>query len=352
MAAMRRGSETGLMLTLALVFLVIALVGAGCGIFFFQQYRTVRRAVAQNQESFRESVGAVFTENNWDLPAAAADEMGITYKAESFQQVAAKLNRAAEYQNQVMPTLGWESVGGMQSALEDSPRQREVRAQDEPTYETISGLLTFYEDRYTALNDEVADLRAENEDLSDRLEQTEQSLVETQENTGERLNQAVAEFRSDLEELRADYNELLEESNAQREAAAEWREKYQNELDTRKQMVAELEKEVQTWQDRYWEEVQGPAEREEMQPAGQVISVKSDTDFVYIEGGEDKGFRESDTMVVFGRGPNGEIYKKGVVRVSQVHPITTRASIVEEDQYIIEGDEFVSSEVWSKFHGG
>jgi len=351
MAAIRRGSETGLMLTLALVFLVIALVGAGCGIFFFQQYRTVRRAVAENQKDFRENVVAVFTANNWELPTAPAGEMGISYEAGSFQQVAAKLQKAAEYEREVMPMLGWQSVAGMHSALENSPRQREAQAQGEATYETISGLLTFYEDRYSALTDEVANLRAQNEDLSKRLDDTKKSLVETQETMGDRLNDAVAGFKSDLDELRADYNELLEECHAQRDAAAGWRQKYQNELDQRKQIVADLEKELQIWKDRYWEEVQGPAEGEEMQAVGQVISVRSDTDFVFIEGGEDKGFRESDVMVVFGRGPNGELYKKGVVRISQVHPITARASIVNEDEYILEGDEFVSFEVWNKFHG-
>ncbi|MGD2175734.1 MAG: hypothetical protein PVJ27_10060 [Candidatus Brocadiaceae bacterium] len=351
MAAVRRTSESGIVVALV-VFVILAFAGVGCGIWFYQQLSLAKQTIAATQDSFESTVHAVFRENNWELPTQEPPELGVVYAAESFERTAAKVREAAEFENVVMPTLGWESVAGMQQALQSSTAQKELEAQGEATFNQFSGLLEFYERRYDSLNSTVAELRSKNGDLTERLESTKADLVKTQEEMGEKLNQATENFKSELGTLRSDYNELLAQYEEQQKTAMEWQQKYQDELNQRRQQVSELKDQVETWETRYWNEVRGPAEEELLQPLGKVISVDTENDFVYIEGGADLGFREKEVYVVFGRTPGGEDRRKGVITISEVRDSVSRASVTQEEEFIVEGDYFVSFELWDRFHGG
>ncbi len=260
---------------------------------------------------------------------------------------------AAAFRNQIAPTLGWSNLQNIRDEMQSSPLQQELEAEGQPGFEQLSGLFDAYERRYESLTTEAANLRSQNQDLSDRLALAKQDLVETEKNLGGRVNEEIQDFRDQMAELRADYEDLLASFNQQQETAQEWQQKFQDEVNERKGQVAQLQDQVQQWEDRYWEEVQGPGEAEKLPSRGEVISVDSEHDFVFIEGGTRHGFHENDVYVVFSRTPDGQNVRKGEVVVGDVYENVSRAIIRDtvQGEYILQGDEFTSMELWDRFEG-
>ncbi|MFO8007989.1 MAG: hypothetical protein R6V05_09650 [Candidatus Brocadiia bacterium] len=352
MAAVRRSSQSGVVVALV-VFVILAFAGVGCGIWFYQQLQIAKQAIAQSQSALDESVHAVFRDSNWELPTQSPDQLGIRYTQETFQRVAQQLRVAAAFQNEIAPTLGWTNLQNIQDEMESSPLQQELQAEGQAGFDQLSGLFDAYERRYEALSTEVSNLSSQNEDLSGRLAQAKQDLVETEKNLGEKVNQEIQDFRDQMAELRADYEDLLASYNQQQETAQEWQQKFQEQVNDRKAQVAQLQDQVGQWENRYWEAVQGPGEAEELPARGEVISVDSDNDFVFIEGGSQHGFHENEVYVVFSRTPDGQNVRKGEVVVGDVYENVSRAIIRDtvQGEYILQGDEFTSLELWDKFEG-
>jgi len=348
MAAVRRSSGSGVIVALV-VFVVLTFVGIGCAIWFLQQFKMARQAIATNQSAFEEVVGSVFVDKGWQLTKTTPTEQGFTFNQESYSDVAAKLAEAAEYEQEVLPLLGWQSLDGIKSAMAESPAQTAAEERGEPTYHELRLLLSYYEESYTRLNREVADLRSRNDDLSKRLEETKESLVQTEQRLQGRLSEATQKFESDLNQLRSDYNDLVTRHNRQREEATDWRGKYQEEVNARKTQVTSLQDRIATLQKRVEDLLAGPEGLDRLRAQGQVIEVRSDYDFVLIEGGRDRGIEENDRFIVYSVMPDGRGRKKGELLVGQVYEHTALATIAREDEYIVVGDPFVSLQRWDWF---
>ncbi len=350
MAAARRSSDSGVVVALV-VFVILAFAGVGCGIWFYQQAALARQAIAANQEAVKSNIGAVFTQNNWDLPTQTTTDLGVSYNPQTFEKVAQKLKLAARYEKDVLPTLGWKSLGGIEDALAASPLQKKLEAEGEATFEQVSGLLEAYERRYESLTEQVAELTDKTEDLSANLQEAQQDLVAAQEEFGQKLNQQSEDFKNQLANLREDYEQLLADYENQQEKTVAVQQKLQNAIDQRKEQVARLERELKRWENRYWEEVRGPQREDQLEPTGKVVRVDPENDFVFVEGGQDVGFRENEVYVVFGRTPDGQERKKGVITIAEVGDTVSRATVTSEKEFIVKGDYFVSFELWDKFHG-
>lgn len=349
MAAARRNSESGVIIALVF-FVVLAFAGIGCAIWFGQQLAQTRTAVGSTQDAFAETVAAVFQENGWELSAASPDELGVRFKREAFADVAEKLQQAAAYENQVKPALGWESIEGMKNAIAVSPAQQQIAAEGDGPFSTVQRLLMHYESAYRRMGSELEQLRAQNAGLIQQKENLSKQVAQQERNLREQLNDAEQEFKESLAKMRADYQEVLASFENMRQQAADWQQEYQQALNQHNALASDLKDQIAALQSEL-REIYSPGEREQMTPEGHVLSVDSQFDSVFIEGGQDKNVRENDTFVVYGKTPDGKDRMKGLVRVSQVYDTTSRASILQEDEVIVEDDYIVTMKEWRLFHG-
>lgn len=352
MAAVRRTAGSGVLIALV-VFVVLAFVGIGSSVWFYQQLRLLQQAIALDQDAFGDTVAAAFTANGWPLQERTPTDLGIRYTQESYSDVVAKLAVAAEYEKEALPLLGWESLEGLQGSMTESPVQKEAEARGEPTYHTLRVLLAFYEESYTKLSQAVADLRSQNEDLSNRLNSTQDSLVQAQQQHQRELSEATQKFDSELAQLRQATNELKTRHERQRQESTDWRAKYQQEVNDSKRLVAQLQDEARMWQERWRKAVAGPGKEERLEPDGEVIEVRSDYDFVLIDGGLDEGVSENERFVVYRMTPDGKSRRKGDILVGQVYERTSLATIAKEEagEFIVQGDPYVSLARWNHFQG-
>ncbi len=349
MAAARRSSDSGLLAGM-IVFFVLALIGSGCAIWFYQQLQEHEKAIQTTQKAFHDTIATRFTKSGWPLTTQSPPELGVRYAGESYGQVLQKLDEADEYEKEFLPTLGWQSLDGMRSAMAESPIQQEAEAQGVGPYAQLSELLVRYEDLYVSLSAEVQAIRGDNEDLAGRLATAQRDLTDTKARLEQDLTRATEQFNTELAALSAANEDLQNRHERQRQDAADWRQKHQQEADERRGEVAKLEGEVARWRKMYEDEVAGPGERERLIAKGEVIEVSSDYDFVIIQGGRDRDVQENDRFIVYSLAPDGKGQKKGVILVGRVHDTTSLATIAEEEKYIVQGDYFVSLERWNQFH--
>jgi hypothetical protein len=351
MAAARRSSESGVVVGLVICF-ILMIVGISTGIWFYTRYAATRQAIADHTQAFESNIGKLFTENHWDLPTRQPSEFGEKYDTETFRAVAAKLRSAAEYEGPVTDLLGWDSVTGIRDSLEQSPMQRDLAEQGENAFEEVRGLLDFYGLRYESLTAEARLLREEKQILTDEVSRLNETLREREQTLNRAVADATDKFTADLAALRADYDELVERYDAQQVLTAEWQDKHTTEAGLRRAETRDLGEEIEQWKERFLEATRGPEEIERLEPAGKVITVDITSDVVYIEGGEDEGIHENSTFIVFNRTPDGRDRRKGSIKVGDVYETISRAVVIEEDELFLEGDYFVSADLWDYFYGG
>jgi hypothetical protein len=351
MAAVKRSGESGIIVALV-IFAVLGLVGLGLAIWFYQQASAAKQAIQQDQLAFADSVGAHFSASGWDLKEQSPSDLGVRYFRDSYNQVTEKLAVASEYEEEVLPKLGWESLQGFKSAIEASPAQLEAASKGRATYPTMKGLLTYYEDSYTALSKEAAELRAGNERLNQQLKLAQEDLLAAQQRHRQEMTDAAEDYRDKVGELTAANQDLTNRLSRKRQEAEMWTRKHQEEVNGRRQQVSDLEREVAKWRGLYEDEVAPPGEKERLVADGQVIEVWPDYDFVTVEGGRDREVQEDNRFVVYTVTPDGENRKKGVLLIREVYEHTSIATIIEEETYVLKGDSFVSQTRWEILQRG
>ncbi len=351
MAAVRRSSGSGVVVALV-VFVILAVAGIGSAIYFYQRYAQASQALATTQTAIKDSIHEVFRDSGWTLTTQEASPLGVEYVRQSFKDVAGKLELAAEYEDLQENELGWESVAGMKDAIRTAPVQREAEETGTPPMTSLKGLLALYERLYEQATSQVESLRSQNQQLTQQRSEGQDAKAELEEQLRTKVNTVTQSYNDKLAALQKSYDELDAELDRRSQQASERQEDYQEQINQAKSKVAELQDELEQWKERYEEIVRGPEKREKLQPDGQVIRMDTEQDFVYIEGGEDKGFRENERYVVFERMPSGEDRRKGVIVLAHVGDIISRGTLVSEEQYVLEGDYFVAQAKWNEFHGG
>ncbi len=350
MAAMRRRSGSGIIVVLV-IFVVLAFAGIGSAVWLYRELAQVKQVMLVTQDAVASSIQPVFDDNMWALSKQDPSELGVVYTVDSFREVAAKLEVAAEYEGPFMDLIGWDSLNGMRNALEMSPAQQEVEAKGETKFAEVSGLLAFYERVYQSLRQENENLRTGNADLSGRLAAAQDNVVATEKRLNERLSQETANFKSKLDELRIGYNDISTKLDDLGKVALDWEQKYQGEVQLRKQEQDKYSRGIAAWEKRYNAAVAPPPKEEQLVADGKVMTLDVKNGFVYVEGGKDKGFKEDAQYVVFARMPGGELRKKGAILIGKVDDNVSRATVAEEVEGVvmIAGDLFVSAERWQRF---
>jgi hypothetical protein len=347
MAAVRRGSESGVVVVV--VFVVLAVVGIGAAIWCYQQMAKCEKAASRNQADFDSSVGKVFTDNAWKLTIATAPEFGLRYGADSYRETAEKLAEAAQYEKVVRPLVGFDSPEVLKAALADSPLQKEAEAKGQGGFAALKMLLSSYEDAYRNLSREVATLRTDKQDLEKQLADTRQKLVTTEGQLREDLTKANQQYKDDLTKLRQDYDELVTQRTQQQQATVEAQQKQQQEINALQKQVSDLKDDAAQWRKKYEEAIAPPTGKERLVPAGTILELNPSLKLAVIGGGQDQGVKKDEVFVVYSLTPDGKVQKKGLIQVSVVSPTTSRAYISEETKPLLQGDYVVSLERWDIF---
>ena len=346
--AARRSSESSAIIWLV-VFVVVAFAAIGSTVAFYQQSSRTKEQMVANQAAFDNTVGTVFRDNQWELTAKSTAELGVKFTQESYQQVADKLNVAVDYENQVQPMMGWESIAGMQDALSTSPAQKEVADQGQSGFNTLSALLAYYESAYTQQASDISDLRAQVSALSTQKDQLQSDLANREKELGQQINQLEQAHKTELDKRQKDYGDVMASFDEQRRKTEEAQLNLQQEINAHKAESSQLQDRIVVLQKEV-RDLTIPGEGLELAADGKVISVDGEYDVVFIDGGKDKEYQENDTFVVYGLTPDGRDRFKGLIKISEVSDTTSRARIVAEREFILQDDYFVSTKQWDLFH--
>ncbi|MFW6456821.1 MAG: hypothetical protein ACOC0A_00865, partial [Planctomycetota bacterium] len=174
MSAAKRRSGNGLVIALV-VFIVLALTGIGTSIWLYQQKAMMQQAIDANQADFEEQIKSVFEDENWDLDTRADASFGIRYGKDAFGNVQTKLAHAALLED-LRPVIGWDSPESITDRLNDSPAQEA----DQDQYETVRGLLGFYEQEYERLKSQIDELNSDLESERSKLKDKTSTMDEMQ----------------------------------------------------------------------------------------------------------------------------------------------------------------------------
>ena len=349
MAAVRRSSDSGVIVALV-IFLILAVVCLAGAIWSYQQFSQAQAAIADGQGKFSATVEQAFKDSGWAL-STTNRAFGVRYGQEAYEEVAQKVRLAAEYENAAKGVLGWDSVEGMQASLADAAIQKQAAAEGTAAYSTISALLSGYDDAYQNLTRRVAELSRERDALSTQLQDANAKSVAEQRRLGSNYTAKISEFQQTLDGLRAANQDLEKRVAQHRQEAVAWQQKYQDEVDARRTGETELQAQAAAWRQKYEDAVAPPGKGKRLKPDGEVLEVNSQYAFAVIEGGEDRGYSQDEKFVVFKTLPDGQNVRKGTVLIGQVKSHTSVVTVLDErGGYIVVGDSVVSLERWKQFH--
>jgi len=350
MAAVRRSSDSGIVVALV-IFIILTVVGLGGAIWSYQQLRVAQQTMVATQNDFHDVIHTLFEQNGWELHTQTPTELGVRYVRESYEDVAAKLNAAAEYEQVFRPMLGWESLESAQTAMKRFAVQQEAAQRGDAMYATLRLLLERYDESYRNLTQRVADLTASGQATAEQLSKTRTELTDTQTRLRAENSRNLQDFQTKLGELRAVNDDLDARVGKHRQDAVAWQQKHQEEVNGRRTDVARLQAEADKWHKAYEDLITPPGGREKLVADGEVLEVRSEFDFVVIQGGADQGFKEDDAFVVYTVTPAGVNKRKGAIVVGQVKEHTSIATVIDEEGgYVLAGDPFVSALRWDQFH--
>ena len=337
------------------IFILLFLISTGVAVWLYHQLALVKKAIQENQYAFGGTVATFFANKNWPLPQKSEPgELGVRYDRDTYRVVTERVERAAKY-DEVLELLQWKTIGGIQAVLEDSPVQIERGQEGEPAYSSIAGLLFFYEDNYTKMNDLVAEQKTEIENLRKQLDAKSKQVVDTERSLRESLNKANREYAEDMRSQQQKYNQLLATYEKQKSEAEQWHQKYTRATQEHKVGARKLEQERTRWREMYEATQRGkpPEEAPEpgFRPVGKVLTVQPTLQAAIVETGDDTGRARNDRLVVYRVDPEGKRHLKGILNVTKVFDHTSLASVIREDERIQDGDLFAMEAVWVEFEG-
>ncbi len=248
-----------------------------------------------------------------------------------------------------LPLLGWETLSGIQDAMKDSPAQQDAVKAGQSPLSTVKALLNYYETTVAQLTGDVDKLRKQVASLTDEKDTLQTNLAAREKELGQQINDLQKKQAADLAKVKSDYDDMVKSFDAQRQQTQDTNAKLQAETNAHKadnsknqDMIAALQQKIH--------DLTVPGEGKQLTAQGKVISVDTQFDAVFIDGGKDKKRKENDTFVVYSKAPDGSDHYKGTVKITDVYDTTSRASIVQEKDLILSGDNFVTTAQWDMFH--
>jgi len=345
MARRSRGSGTVIALV---IFVVLTFIAGGAAVWFYQQASAAKIAMQENQDSFEKQIAQYFSQQNWDMPKAAEPGvLNVRYDSSSYSAVRSQLQKAATFE-ELAAVTGWKSPSAAQQVVAQAAITEDLGTE----YQTISGLLSGYEQEYGDLTQTNADLRGKMDSLQQQLAQKTEALTQTESDLRDQLNKATSDYEQNLEEWADKHQNLAKTHQEQTEKTEQLRERYRQAQEQAEQKMNQLQDELAQWKETV-QELRAGEQPEKMTAQGQVLELDRQYKIAMVGGGEDLGRKRDQRLIVYKETAAGERIKKGEVVVTKVHPHTAAATIVSqaEDARISEGDSIVSLDTWKHFMG-
>ena len=345
MARRSRGSGTVIALV---IFVVLTFIAAGAAVWFYQQASAAKIAMKENQDAFEQQIAQYFSQQNWDMPTEAEPGvLQVDYGSSAYSAVQAQLQKAATFE-ELSAVTGWKSPSAAQQVIAQAALTKDLGTE----YQTISGLLSGYEQEYTDLRQANADLRNQMNSLQQQLAQKTKALTDTETNLRDQLNQATSDYQQNLDEWAQKHKNLAQTHQEQTEQTEQWRERYRQARDEAEQKMEDLQTELAQWKETV-QKLRAGEGPEKMAAQGQVLELDRQYKIVMVGGGEDLGRKRDERLVIYKETAAGERIKKGEIIVTKVHPHTAAGTIVSEadDAMISEGDSCVTVDIWKRFQG-
>jgi DNA repair exonuclease SbcCD ATPase subunit len=343
MAAVRRRSGAGIVVALVF-FVVLAFVGIGGCIWFYQELELRKSALAETNRAVETHIGEQFGLYNW--PWDPKDERtGLKYTEDVLAPVSDKLAQARVFEQEYRTVVGFDTADDIESALEN--------ASGDQDFDTVRGLVEYHNQKYTSLVSTTEQLR-------NRVSELERLRTQDQADYRDKLEKEQQEFANQINELRQDIKRYEETKNQLQEdlqAARRQKEELQSELNERvrtfRARLAEMKQTTDQLQKRI-RELQSPPSPEEIPEliaSGQVTAYKPETGFRVFSGGENQNILPNDQFVVYTLNEDGEPQRKARIQVSAVHDRVSEFYVVEkqEEVEIEQGDKVVELSDWQSY---
>ncbi len=205
----------------------------------------------------------------------------------------------------------------------------------------MKALLDYYETTVAQLTGDVATLRKQVASLTDEKDMLQTNLAKREKELGQQINDLQKKQAADLAKVKKDYDDMVASFDAQRQKTQDADAKLQAEINAHKADNSKYKDEIAALQQKI-HDLTVPGEGKQLTAQGKIISVDTQFDAVFMDGGKDKNRKENDTFVVYSKAPDGSDHYKGTVKITDVYDTTSRASIVKEKSLILSGDNFVS----------
>lgn len=343
MAAVRRRSGAGIVVALVF-FVVLAFVGIGGSIWFYQQLLLKDGALVATNNAIDEAIAAKFTEHGANLPSTT-DATGLRYGREQLAEVSPWLDDAAMLRGPMREAVGYDTPEEVRVALTEAPGDRD--------FTSVEDALGFYATNYPNLQSQLKAAQDQVTDLEGRIADNKQ-----------KHDNELTALRNELQAARKAYNEDLDKERAINQEQAKDLAAVRNELkktedtlDERerlfRQRLAEFQTTIDTLQARI-DQLEAPVvpmEPIELIAEGEVTAFNEDKGLRVIQGGEEQGVNTNDRFVVYSVQPDGTVTKKGVIQVSRVLDVISEFFVVEPegDQTIEKEDNYVSVDTWNQY---
>lgn len=345
MAAARGRSGTGTIVALV-VFIVLAFGGIGMSIWLYQQNTIIQQAARANQQYYEREVASIFEEQEWPLDTAVDATYGFRYGEEAYSQTGEKLQDAVLLQ-EMRPVLGWNTPESITEKLQESPAQQDLTE----TYDSLRGLLGYYEQEYQRLRQRTQELKGNLESTEKQLADKSEAMNQMQNSLMKEKNEAIAQHKKDMEDLRNQYNEMKQMYQETQQKLQDWQKKFDQAQQEWENRLAEAKNEAQDWKQLYQRATAEDQEVEKLVSAGRVLSVEPRHEFVVLEGGSDEDWEKNQRFVIYTESPAGVRTMKGQVVINNVYDTTSLATILSQQEQLMDGDMFVQQKTWNKFQG-
>jgi hypothetical protein len=354
MAAVRRRSGSGLVVALVF-FVVLAFVGIGGSIWFYQQASLAQNAIKANEQYFSDTIEKVASGTEWKITKGDRTQLGVTVNNETFADVAAVLEVAKDFEELWSPLLAGSAVPTL-VAFENAIDNASVTIP--AGQDNIIGLLDVFQRAYVAARDQAASDKRALADLQVKYDGLDKTLVAARSKFLRERNALEAKHEEDLTELKkgnaklqASFNTERAKRSGQQKAKDELQAKHNQELKKKERRISDLEMEI-----GILTEIKEQKIKEEFVQDGRVV--QSTRHYTAVSGGKDVGMQPNTVLVVYSMDGLKPV-KQRMLRVTRVHELISQVHAVPDEGEepadmeakapLLGGEPYVTLSKWERF---
>jgi len=357
MAAVKRRSGGGIVVALVF-FVVLAFVGIGGSIWFYQQATLAQNAIKKNEQYFKDNIEKIATEAEWTFKVGERTQLGVTINNDTFLDVASKLEVAMAFEKQ------WESLlgGTNKPTLESFQNAIANAAVEVPAgQDNVISLLGIFQSSYNASVDKAANAERARADFERKYEGLKKTYADKVKEHLTKYNALEAKHEAALTALRVGNAKLTKSFDGERSTRAGQEKKFKEleaanarektglltKISALEATIARLKK------------IKEYTEKEEFVQDGRVV--KTSRNFTAVSGGKDVDMQPNTVLVVYSMEGLKPV-KMMLLRVSRVHDFVSQAHAIPDDGEtladmnakapLLGGEPYVTLSKWQRLFPG